>query len=81
VAFLIYMITTFSLYVPDWSFVDHVNSDEPKRYTVYSLSLLFLEYRSVHLLCLFNFLIVFCLLGVMWNERTLRPCMQCGWIR
>ncbi|WJX84677.1 heparan-alpha-glucosaminide N-acetyltransferase [Trifolium repens] len=34
VAFLIYMITTFSLYVPDWSFVDHVNSDEPKRYTV-----------------------------------------------
>ncbi|PNY02784.1 heparan-alpha-glucosaminide N-acetyltransferase-like protein, partial [Trifolium pratense] len=32
VAFLIYMITTFSLYVPDWSFV--VNGDEPKRYTV-----------------------------------------------
>ncbi|XP_006577710.3 heparan-alpha-glucosaminide N-acetyltransferase [Glycine max] len=34
VAFLIYMITTFSLYVPDWSFVDHFNGDEPKRYTV-----------------------------------------------
>ncbi|XP_058740308.1 uncharacterized protein LOC131612556 [Vicia villosa] len=34
IAFLIYMITTFALYVPDWSFVDHVNSDVPKRYTV-----------------------------------------------
>ncbi|CAJ1891944.1 unnamed protein product [Sphenostylis stenocarpa] len=34
VAFLIYMITTFTLYVPDWSFVDRVNGDEPKRYTV-----------------------------------------------
>ncbi|XP_047151467.1 heparan-alpha-glucosaminide N-acetyltransferase-like [Vigna umbellata] len=34
VAFLIYMITTFTLYVPDWSFVDHFNGDEPKRYTV-----------------------------------------------
>ncbi|GAU20332.1 hypothetical protein TSUD_338130, partial [Trifolium subterraneum] len=33
VAFLIYMITTFSLYVPDWSFV--VTGDEPKRYTVF----------------------------------------------
>ncbi|KAK2364192.1 heparan-alpha-glucosaminide N-acetyltransferase [Trifolium repens] len=34
VAFLIYMITIFTLYVPDWSFVDHANGDEPKRYTV-----------------------------------------------
>ncbi|XP_068474631.1 uncharacterized protein [Phaseolus vulgaris] len=34
VAFLIYMITTFTLYVPDWSFVDRFNGDEPKRYTV-----------------------------------------------
>ncbi|CAK8543919.1 unnamed protein product [Lathyrus sativus] len=34
IAFLIYMITTFTLYVPDWSFVDHVIGDEPKRYTV-----------------------------------------------
>ncbi|KAL9318194.1 hypothetical protein ACSQ67_014711 [Phaseolus vulgaris] len=33
VAFVIYMVTTFSLYVPDWSFVDY-NSHEPKRYTV-----------------------------------------------
>ncbi|XP_058740306.1 uncharacterized protein LOC131612553 [Vicia villosa] len=33
-AFLIYMITTFTLYVPDWSFVDHIIGDEPKRYTV-----------------------------------------------
>ncbi|WVY95844.1 hypothetical protein V8G54_027995 [Vigna mungo] len=33
VAFVIYMVTTFSLYVPDWSFVDY-NSQEPKRYTV-----------------------------------------------
>ncbi|XP_044506060.1 heparan-alpha-glucosaminide N-acetyltransferase-like [Mangifera indica] len=33
VAFLVYMITTYSLYVPDWSFV--VRSDhEAKRYTV-----------------------------------------------
>ncbi|RDX67715.1 Heparan-alpha-glucosaminide N-acetyltransferase, partial [Mucuna pruriens] len=36
VAFLIYMITTFTLYVPDWSFVDRFNDDQPKRYTVYS---------------------------------------------
>ncbi|WVZ06003.1 hypothetical protein V8G54_019349 [Vigna mungo] len=34
VAFLIYIITTFTLYVPDWSFVDRFNGDEPKRYTV-----------------------------------------------
>ncbi|XP_027349149.1 heparan-alpha-glucosaminide N-acetyltransferase-like [Abrus precatorius] len=34
VAFLIYMITTFTLYVPDWSFVDHLEGDELKRYTV-----------------------------------------------
>ncbi|XP_027363134.1 heparan-alpha-glucosaminide N-acetyltransferase-like [Abrus precatorius] len=33
VAFVIYMVTTFSLYVPDWSFVDY-NGEEPKRYTV-----------------------------------------------
>ncbi|POO01767.1 hypothetical protein TorRG33x02_025440 [Trema orientale] len=33
VAFLIYMITTFSLYVPDWSFVLH-NDDGAERYTV-----------------------------------------------
>ncbi|KAG5130284.1 hypothetical protein JHK84_036681 [Glycine max] len=33
VAFVIYMVTIFSLYVPDWSFVDY-NSDKPKRYTV-----------------------------------------------
>jgi hypothetical protein len=39
VAFLIYMITIFTLYVPDWSFVDHANGDEPKRYTVHSLSI------------------------------------------
>ncbi|XP_029126566.1 heparan-alpha-glucosaminide N-acetyltransferase [Cajanus cajan] len=35
VAFFIYMITTYTLYVPDWSFVDHFDEDEPaKRYTV-----------------------------------------------
>ncbi|KAL2953552.1 hypothetical protein AAZX31_19G170700 [Glycine max] len=34
VAFIIYMITTFTLYVPHWSFLDHFNGDEPKRYTV-----------------------------------------------
>jgi len=33
VAFVIYMVTTLSLYVPDWSFVDY-NSQEAKRYTV-----------------------------------------------
>ncbi|CAI0469228.1 unnamed protein product [Linum tenue] len=32
ISFLIYMITTFALYVPDWSFVNH---DEQKRYTVW----------------------------------------------
>ncbi|MED6211991.1 hypothetical protein PIB30_078858 [Stylosanthes scabra] len=34
VAFLIYMITTYTLYVPDWSFVDHINDDKLNRYTV-----------------------------------------------
>ncbi|QHN86143.1 Heparan-alpha-glucosaminide N-acetyltransferase [Arachis hypogaea] len=35
VAFLIYMITTYTLYVSDWSFVDHIDDDKPlKRYTV-----------------------------------------------
>ncbi|KAJ0088687.1 hypothetical protein Patl1_32217 [Pistacia atlantica] len=33
VAFLVYMITTYSLYVPDWGFVVHPNH-EAKRYTV-----------------------------------------------
>ncbi|XP_062167012.1 uncharacterized protein LOC133873309 [Alnus glutinosa] len=33
VAFLIYIITTYSLHVPDWSFVLH-NQDPPRRYTV-----------------------------------------------
>ncbi|KAK6244664.1 hypothetical protein QUC31_011073 [Theobroma cacao] len=33
VAFVIYMITTYSLYVPDWSFVVD-NDDEATRYTV-----------------------------------------------
>ncbi|KAL8526140.1 hypothetical protein ACS0TY_015389 [Phlomoides rotata] len=33
-AFVIYMITTFSLYVPDWSFVALDNNDKPQRYTV-----------------------------------------------
>ncbi|XP_027936131.1 heparan-alpha-glucosaminide N-acetyltransferase-like [Vigna unguiculata] len=33
VAFVIYMVTTLSLYVPDWSFVDY-NSQEAKRYTI-----------------------------------------------
>lgn len=31
-AFVIYMVTTFSLYVPDWSFVVH--DDKPERYYV-----------------------------------------------
>ncbi|KAI3472034.1 hypothetical protein Pfo_029773 [Paulownia fortunei] len=33
VAFVIYMVTTFSLYVPDWSFVVY-HHDKPERYTV-----------------------------------------------
>lgn len=33
VAFVIYMVTTYALYVPDWSFVVH-GQDGPKRYTV-----------------------------------------------
>uniref|UniRef100_A0A7N0UUJ7 Heparan-alpha-glucosaminide N-acetyltransferase catalytic domain-containing protein n=1 Tax=Kalanchoe fedtschenkoi TaxID=63787 RepID=A0A7N0UUJ7_KALFE len=33
IAFLVYMITTYSLYVPDWSFV-YYNNDEATRYTV-----------------------------------------------
>ncbi|KAK3406277.1 hypothetical protein EUGRSUZ_K02443 [Eucalyptus grandis] len=33
VAFVIYMVTTYALYVPDWSFVVH-GQDEPERYTV-----------------------------------------------
>lgn len=33
IAFLIYIITSYSLYVPDWSFVVH-GDDESKRYTV-----------------------------------------------
>ncbi|XP_038698069.1 heparan-alpha-glucosaminide N-acetyltransferase-like [Tripterygium wilfordii] len=33
VAFVVYMITTYSLYVPDWSFVAY-SHDEAKRYTV-----------------------------------------------
>ncbi|KAH7512013.1 hypothetical protein FEM48_Zijuj12G0045400 [Ziziphus jujuba var. spinosa] len=33
IAFLIYMITTFSLYVPDWSFVIY-HKDKPERLTV-----------------------------------------------
>ncbi|KAK4272828.1 hypothetical protein QN277_021331 [Acacia crassicarpa] len=33
VAFLIYMITAYTVYVPDWSFVDR-NENEHKRYTV-----------------------------------------------
>jgi hypothetical protein len=36
VAFIIYMITTFSLYVPDWSFVYHNDGDvnDGKQFTV-----------------------------------------------
>ncbi|QHO46396.1 hypothetical protein HN51_015923 [Arachis hypogaea] len=35
VAFLIYMITTYTLYVSDWSFVDHIDDDKPlKKYKV-----------------------------------------------
>ncbi|MED6174874.1 hypothetical protein PIB30_073085 [Stylosanthes scabra] len=37
VAFVIYMVTTFSLYVPNWSFVDY-NQEKPKRYTECTLS-------------------------------------------
>lgn len=34
-AFLIYMITTYTLYVPDWSFVIHDNDNNiATRYTV-----------------------------------------------
>ncbi|KAL3531985.1 hypothetical protein ACH5RR_005506 [Cinchona calisaya] len=33
ISFLIYMVTIFTLYVPDWSFVEH-HSDGSKRYTV-----------------------------------------------
>ncbi|KAJ7976903.1 Heparan-alpha-glucosaminide N-acetyltransferase [Quillaja saponaria] len=33
VAFLIYMVTTYALYVPDWSFTEY-NDNGPKRYTV-----------------------------------------------
>ncbi|KAK4281519.1 hypothetical protein QN277_013000 [Acacia crassicarpa] len=34
VAFIIYMVTTFALYVPDWSFVDHSPNGDLKKYTV-----------------------------------------------
>ncbi|KAI4341949.1 hypothetical protein MLD38_026617 [Melastoma candidum] len=34
IAFVIYMTTTFALYVPDWSFVAHNPDEPPKRYTV-----------------------------------------------
>ncbi|KAK6147081.1 hypothetical protein DH2020_017993 [Rehmannia glutinosa] len=33
VAFVVYMVTTFSLYVPDWSFVVY-HHDKPERFTV-----------------------------------------------
>lgn len=33
-AFVIYMITIFSLYVPDWSFVAYDDNNKPQRYTV-----------------------------------------------
>ncbi|CAM8973233.1 unnamed protein product [Rhodiola kirilowii] len=34
IAFLVYMITIYSLYVPDWSFVFHNENDEAMPYTV-----------------------------------------------
>ncbi|KAL8040366.1 hypothetical protein ABFX02_10G093400 [Erythranthe guttata] len=34
VAFVIYMVTTFSLYVPDWSFVAKDDSDKLEKFTV-----------------------------------------------
>ncbi|OMO81815.1 hypothetical protein CCACVL1_12204 [Corchorus capsularis] len=34
VAFVIYMTTTYGLYVPDWSFVVHGDNNESTRYTV-----------------------------------------------
>ncbi|KAI5680753.1 hypothetical protein M9H77_01980 [Catharanthus roseus] len=34
VSFVIYMVTTFSLYVPDWSFVVHNDDHSSERYTV-----------------------------------------------
>ncbi|KAL6133454.1 hypothetical protein ACLB2K_065689 [Fragaria x ananassa] len=34
VALLVYMITTFSLYVPDWSFVKHYDDGSSKKYLV-----------------------------------------------
>jgi heparan-alpha-glucosaminide N-acetyltransferase len=37
IAFVIYIVTTFSLYVPDWSFVYHNDGDvnDGKQFTVY----------------------------------------------
>lgn len=88
-AFLIYMITTFTLNVPDWSFVDRVNGDEPERYTVHNFSyslmskspecylLGTLSFRFIFIMFSILFSVVcFCLLlGDMWDERTPRPCM------
>jgi len=36
IVFVVYMITTFSLYVPDWSYVYHLDGDvnDGKRFTV-----------------------------------------------
>jgi len=38
IAFVIYIVTTFSLYVPDWSFVYHNDGDvnDGKQFTVSS---------------------------------------------
>lgn len=34
IAFIIYMATTFALYVPDWSFTVSDDNNGPKLYTV-----------------------------------------------
>lgn len=64
VAFTIYIVTTFALYVPDWSFVDRTQVP-PTKYTVNSPSLYHTKAMVWFGLVLFDSLLIYVFLNLI----------------
>lgn len=80
IAFVIYMVTTFSLYVPDWSFVYHNdgNVNDGKQFTVSATFLGIPYHHHWNVSSLIQFLLVRA--GKMWCEGQPGASLQRSWL-
>jgi hypothetical protein len=73
---VIYMVTVYSAYVPDWSYVYHLEGDidDGKLFTV--LGAYLKDVSSLLIIFVNDTVLVF--IGTMWCKGPRRPSLQCS---